>query len=174
MMEASWLTLDNSCKMATVLIALANILWIIYVFFQNRKNTDEKDERLRKLSLLKTLVLDYNMKAFYDYFADINVIVSDLKQNNLSDDQKKAINNAIIERERQFENDFLDVLLAINRNLYTQLQTFADEMVDQFTNSIFDPGINLYVDEKFNDLIKTKQIETKREMIKALFSYKGE
>ena len=173
-METSWFTLDNSCKMATVLIALANILWIIYVFFQNRKNTDEKDERLRKLSLLKTLVLDYNMKAFYDYFADVDAITSGLKQNNLPDDQKIAINNAIIECERQFEDDFLDVLLAINGKLYTQLQTLADGMVDQFTNSIFDPGINLYVEDKFNDLIKTKQIEAKREMIKALFSYKGE
>lgn len=173
-MEACWLTLDNSCKVATVLIALANILWIIYVFFQNIKNTNEKDERLRKLSLLKTLVLDYNMKAFYDYFADVNEITSKLKQNNLSNDQKKDINNDIIERERKFENEFLDVLLAINKNLYTQLQTLADGMVDHFTNSIFDPGINLYVEDKFNDLIETKLIETKREMIKALFSYKGD
>lgn len=173
-MEESWLTLDNSCKMATVLIALANILWIIYVFFQNRKNSDEKNERLRKLGLMKSLVLDYNMKAFYDFFADVGVITSDLKQNNLSNDQKKVINNAVIERERQFEKDFLDVLLAINSNLYTLLKTLVDGMVDQFTNSIFDSGINLYVEDKFNDLIETKLIETKREMIKALFSYKGE
>lgn len=173
-MEESWFTLDNSCKMATVIIALANILWIVYVFFQNRKNTDEKDERLRKLSLLKTLLLDYNMKTFYDYFAEVSTITAGLKHYNLTDDQKRAINNSIIEREHQFENDFLDVLLAINGDLYTQLKNLADGMVDQFTDSIFDSGINLYVEVKFNDLIENKLMETKREMVKALFSYKGE
>ena len=164
-METCWFTLDNCCKMATVLIAFANILWIVYVFYQNRKNNDEKDERLRKLSLLKTLVLDYNMKAFYDYFADVATICARLKQNNLPDNQKKAINDAIIGRERQFENEFLDVLLAINSGLYVQIKNLTDRMVDQFTNSIFDSGINLYVEGKFNDLIESKLVETKREMI---------
>ena len=102
MMEDSMFTLDNCCKIATVFIALANILWIIYVFYQNNQKTDEKDERLRKLSLLKALVLDYNMKAFYDFFADVSTITNGLKQGDLSVAQKKDINNFIIERERLF------------------------------------------------------------------------
>lgn len=173
-MDFSWLTLDNICKIATVFIAVANILWIIYVFFQNKKSTDDRDERSRKLGLLKTLVLDCSMPLLYKFFSDVKVEVEKLRERNLTDDAKKRINASIIELEQKFENDFLDVLLAINNSLYENMKTQADNMVDQFTDAIFDPGINLYVEDKFNDKIASKLVETKRMMIKTLFSYKGE
>lgn len=173
-MDFSWLTLDNICKIATVFIAVANILWIIYVFFQNKKSTDDRDERSRKLGLLKTLVLDCSMPLLYKFFSDVKVEVEKLRERNLNDDAKKRINASIIELEQKFENDFLDVLLAINNSLYEDMKTQADNMVDQFTDAIFDPGINLYVEDKFNDKIASKLVETKRMMIKTLFSYKGE
>ena len=45
---------------------------------------------------------------------------------------------------------------------------------DDITNSIFDAGINLYVDKKFNDFITNKIIDCKTKIIKILFSYSGE
>ena len=173
-MDNCWLNLDNICKMATVFIAVANILWIVYVFFQNKKSTDDRDERSRKIGLLKTLVLDCSIPHLYKFFSDVKDEVKKLREKNLTDDTKKEINATIIELEQKFENDFLDVLLAINDSLYDNLKTQADNMVDQFTDAIFDPGINLYVEDKFNDKIASKLVETKRMMIKTLFSYKGE
>lgn len=170
----SWFTLDNTCKIATVFIAIANILWIVYVYFQNKKNTNERDDRSRKIGLLKTLVLDCNMPHLYKFFSEVKDEVEKLRDMNLTDDDKKTINAKIIELEQKFENDFLDVLLAINGNLYQNMKIQADGMVDQFTDSIFDPGINLYVEGKFNDKIASKLVETKMMMIKTLFSYKGD
>lgn len=173
-MDSSYLTLDNTCKIATVFIAVANILWIVYVFFQNKKSSDERDERSRKIGLLKTLVLDCSMPHLYKFFSEVKIEVKKLREKNLTDDAKKKINATIIEFEQKFENDFLDVLLAINDDLYENMKMQADSMVDQFTNAIFDPGINLYVEDKFNDKIASKLVETKRMMIKTLFSYKGD
>lgn len=173
-MDVNWLNLDNICKIATVFIAVANILWIVYVFFQNKKTTDDRDERSRKINLLKTLVLDSSIPHLYEFFSDVKTEVEKLREKNLNDDAKKKINESIIELEQKFETDFLDVLLAINDSLYENMKIQADGMVDQFTNAIFDPGINLYVEEKFNDKIASKLVETKRMMIKTLFSYKGE
>lgn len=173
-MDNSCFSLDNICKIATVFIAVANILWIVYVFFQNKKSTDDRDERSRKIGLLKTLVLDNSMPHLYKFFSDVKAEVEKLKEKNLANATKRNINDVIIELEQKFENDFLDVLLAINDNLYESMKNQADSMVDQFTNAIFDPGINLYVEDKFNDKIASKLVETKRMMIKTLFSYKGE
>lgn len=173
-MENCWLNLDNICKIATVFIAVANILWIVYVFFQNKKTTDDRDERSRKIGLLKTLVLDCSMLHLYKFFSDVKAEGEKLREKDLNDAAKKRINATIIDLEQKFENDFLDVLLAINDSLYEKMKMQADGMVDQFTNAIFDPGINLYVEEKFNDKIASKLVETKRMMIKTLFSYKGE
>jgi hypothetical protein len=160
--------------MATVIIAVANILWIVYVFYQNKKSTDDRDERSRKINLLKTLVLDSSIPHLYEFFSDVKTEVEKLRVKDLNDDAKKIINDTIIELEQKLETDFLDVLLAINDSLYENIKIQADGMVDQFTNAIFDPGINLYVEEKFNDKIAPKLVETKRMMIKTLFSYKGE
>jgi len=173
-MDSSYLTLDNTCKIATVFIAVANILWIIYVFFQNKKSSDDRDERSRKIGLLKTLVLDCSMSHLYKFFSEVKIEVKKLREKDLTDDAKKKINASIIELEQKFENDFLDVLLAINDDLYENMKMQADSMVDQFTNAIFDPGINLYVEDKFNDKIASKLVEAKRMMIKTLFSYKGD
>lgn len=173
-MDVNWLNLDNICKIATVFIAVANILWIVYVFFQNKKTTDDRDERSRKINLLKTLVLDSSIPHLYEFFSDVKTEVEKLREKDLNDDAKKKINESIIELEQKFETDFLDVLLAINNSLYENMKIQADGMVDQFTNAIFDPGINLYVEEKFNDKIASKLVETKRMMIKTLFSYKGD
>lgn len=173
-MDVNWLNLNNICKIATVFIAVANILWIVYVFFQNKKTTDDRDERSRKINLLKTLVLDSSIPHLYEFFSDVKTEVEKLREKDLNDDAKKKINESIIELEQKFETDFLDVLLAINDSLYENMKIQADGMVDQFTNAIFDPGINLYVEEKFNDKIASKLVETKRMMIKTLFSYKGE
>ena len=106
--------------------------------------------------------------------SEVKIEVKKLREKNLTDDAKKKINATIIELEQKFENDFLDVLLAINDDLYENMKMQTDSMVDQFTNAIFDPGINLYVEDKFNDKIASKLVETKRMMIKTLFSYKGD
>jgi len=57
--------LDNICSVSSIVIAIANVVLIIFIFRHNNKKGDSDKEKNRKQHLLKTLVLDYNMSKFY-------------------------------------------------------------------------------------------------------------
>jgi hypothetical protein len=166
--------LDVICKIATVVIACANIYLAYFVFKENRKRDFSHKEKERKINLLKTVVLDYGMEHFYRFFENIEQEADKLKNKTLSDNDKKAINNALLSYGKTLEHKFTDLFFGINQDLRTKIYQTTDNLLDCFTKSIFDEGINLYAEDKFNDLIAKRIIDCKSEIIKTLFSYSGE
>ena len=51
-----------------LLLLFINVGLVIYIFYKNSQKNDNINEKNRKVSLLKTLVLDYSMKYFYQFF----------------------------------------------------------------------------------------------------------
>jgi hypothetical protein len=51
---------DNVYNIAMVVIALANICLVVYIFIKDRKRNEQINEKNRKIGLMKTLLLDYN------------------------------------------------------------------------------------------------------------------
>ena len=166
--------LDTICKIATVLIACVNIYLVIVIFNTNRKRDTSFKEKERKIHLLKTLVLDYGMKNFYQFFDDIDTETKKLKNKDLDDNTKKTINDSLLKYGKILEQKFTDLFWGINQNLRTNIYQKTDNLLDGFTRSIFDEGINLYADDKFNDLIVKRISEYKSEIIRLLFSYSGD
>jgi len=166
--------LDIAYKIATVVIALVNVSVVIYIFVKNSKRDSSHKEKERKINLLKTVVLDYGMEHFYCFFEDIEQEADKLKNKTLSDNDKKAINNALLSYGKILEHKFTDLFWGINQDLRTKIYQTTDNLLDCFTKSIFDEGINLYTEDKFNDLIAKRIIDCKSEIIKILFSYSGE
>lgn len=166
-------TLDSLCKIATVCIALINIILTFYIFLINTNKSDVNIEKNRKISLLKTLILDYNLKYLYDFFEHFMQESKKLKTDGLNDQQKTEINNKLLVYGSKLRQNFVDPFLAIDSKLYQNIINSIDSLLDNTTNNIFDAGINLSHEPKFKELITNKITETKTYIIKLLFNYSG-
>ena len=165
--------LDIFCKIATVIIALVNIGLVIYIFAKNSKRDVTDKEKQRKINLLKTLVLDYGMRYFYQFFDDIETESKKLKNKDLEENSKKAISERLQILNYNLEKKFTDLFGGINDNLRKNIITETDKMFDGISGSIDNPGINLYVEVMYNEHIARKITDCKSEIIKILFSYAG-
>lgn len=50
----------------------------------------------------------------------------------------------------------------------------CDQCRDKIVSNIGDDGVNLWVDEKYKDLIMKPLDDTKKKMLSQLFNYRGE
>lgn len=166
--------LDNICSVASIIIAIANVVLIIFIFRHNNKKDDTDKEKTRRQHLLKTLVLDYNMSKFYSFYQEIHKETNALLVNNLSTEDKSRINENIKEKAVELRQGFIDMFLAIDENLYQMLLSKIDELIDSLTNTIFDEGINLAFKPKYDEEVSKRIRESKTAIIGVLFSYTGE
>ena len=166
--------LDVVYKIAMILIASCNLFFAFYIFNSKNKKDDHIHEKNRKIGLLKSLVLDYNMKYFYDFFDCIDKETQVLNQLNLTIEDKMKTNNTLIDLGKVLRQKFIDGLIAIDKGLYNEIIQTTDKMLDSLTESIFNEGIKLSHQPMFKDKITNQITETKTTIIKSLFSYKGD
>lgn len=154
--------IDIGCKIATVIIALINIFFVINIFKRNKQR-----------DLLKTLVLDYSIKHFYKYFEDMDNVLTQLKEIGDLDIQRKEEKKKEIEKEiqcfgREFEHKFIDLFLYINPAIHKKIKEKTDDMVSAIVTSMFDDGINIYVEKIYNERIASTMAITKSQIIRML------
>lgn len=148
--------LDIAYKISTVIIALANIAFA-YIIFKRNKNRE----------LVKTLVLDYSIQHFYKYFEDLEIELSRLKT-QCNDKTKKEIEQRILSLGVVFEQRFIDLFLHVNPKLHEEIKHRVDDMVGKLVTSLFDEGINIYVESQYNEKIANVVIVTKASLISLL------
>ncbi|MFX1708268.1 hypothetical protein PV783_30165 [Chitinophaga sp. CC14] len=165
--------LDICCKIATIVIAAVNVGFVIYFFYKKSRNDNADKEKDRKISWLKTLILDNSFKYFYTFFDELQANLELLKAEGLDDDQKKNIDTASEDLFITLRRRFIDGLLAIDDNLYSSILKSCDELQEQLTDAIFDPGIKLSHIPKFNEQIVERLTVAKTAIIKQLFNYRG-
>lgn len=165
--------LDIAFKSATVFIAFFNAYFAVKIFRMRDKKDETEKERDRKIQLLKTLVLDHNLQHFYKIFDEIEIQLCNLKKPNLTNDEKQVIDTSLGDLFIKLRRKFYDSLIAIDITLYESIGKYADDLQTHFTNTIFDQGINLSHSPKYDELIQESMINTKSEIIKKLFSYRG-
>ena len=170
----NWMSiLDIAFKSATICIAGFNALFAVKIFRLKNEIDDTEKERDRKIQLLKTLVLDHNLKNYHSILESIEFQLSSLQKLGISDEDKKVIDTKIGDLFIQLRSKFYDSLLAIDDTLYESIKTKADDLQTYLTDTIFDAGINLAYQPKYDELITQKLTTTKTEIIKTIFSYRG-
>lgn len=164
---------DNVYNIAMVVIALANICLVVYIFIKDRKRNEQINEKNRKIGLMKTLLLDYNMKHLYEFFDSIVTETNKLKKKDICKSEKQDIDSNIQDCCKNLRLQFIDAFLAVNQGLYDKILEKSDNLQGHLSKIIFDEGYNLSDKTKFDELI-TKQIsETKTDILKILFEYNG-
>jgi hypothetical protein len=165
--------LDVTFKFAMIIVAGTNVYFAHKFFnFKNKKDDADK-EKDRKINWLKTLILDHNLKHYYLFFDDLEKELDKLKVLNLSVLDKQTIdeNNAIL--FISIRRRFIDILLVVDKKIYTKVQNLFDKLQEELTDTIFNQGINLTHLPKFDDEIMSRISSTKTDVIKEIFNYRG-
>ena len=165
--------LDILFKASTVLIALFNLLFAIIIFYSKTKKDDVEKEKDRNIQLLKTFVLDNNLKYFYEYFERIDEILIQLKKTDINDNDKSKIDGQLQDEMIILMRKFIDLFTAIDNNLYNKIKELIDNFQSHLSVSIFDKGINLTHQPKYDEIIYEKVSQTKIDVIRILFEYIG-
>lgn len=151
-MDINWTSVIPS--IVSLIIALTNIIWAYIVYKKTKKHNN-----------LKTLILDYNLKYFYDFFSKIKDNVEKLKNKDITEDNKKNIINALDEYAYDFQQKFIDLFCSVNSEIYEKLKNETDNLIGYLNSQIGDEGINLYVPKEFRSRIAQKISDKESEII---------
>lgn len=109
------LIVDYAYKISMVIIAIVNASLL---FCRNKKVDkidEENKEKNRKITLLKTLILDYNLHSFYEIFEQIEAELQVLKK---KDCDKIALEPKLQILFNQLFEKFINFISAVDSNLY--------------------------------------------------------
>lgn len=165
--------LDIFFKSGTIIIAIANLFFVVKFFNLKNKKEDADKEKDRRINWLKTLVLDHSLDNFYSFFDTLETELNKLKEHNLTIDDKKNIDDKLGDQFILLRRNFTDTLIAVDENLYKSVLNISDKFQTHLTDTIFDNGINLAHPPKYQELILEKMTIAKTEIIKILFRYRG-
>ena len=155
----------------------SSVISICFTYYlgtlSNKKKEDKDDttiEANRRMSLFKTLILDYNLKYVYEFFDKLDALLVKLKQ---QDCDKRALDPSIQHEFKQLNEKFIFLLMAVNNSFYLSILKLSDDFRDELVGNIADDGINLYIESKYTELIEKPSKSFKVKLLKALFDYRG-
>lgn len=165
--------LDIAFKSATIIIAGTNLFFAYRFFYFKNKKDDLDKEKDRKINWLKTLILDHSLKDYYSFFDDLEIELNKLKSVNLTNLEKQVIDEKNAELFVSVRRKFIDILLIADNQIYSDTQNLFDKLQEELTETIFNQGINLNHQPKFDDEILRRLSATKTDVIKKIFNYRG-
>jgi hypothetical protein len=85
--------LDIVFKSATIIIALTNMGFAFYVYKIKTEKDDKDKEKDRRISWMKSLVLDHTLKQFYGFCDNIEHELLKLNNKELNDAFRAEVND---------------------------------------------------------------------------------
>lgn len=162
-----WINLAS--EIAMIVIAVINIVLTIYIYKMNHKHESNSDSQNRKFELMLVLILNSNINRLYKFYDDVTIECRKLIiSNNMT--TKQEVNQKIIEALKIFRLDFVTLFNVINPGLYKTLLSIADKLIDGITNAIFDEGINLTHEPKFDEVIYQTISKSRTDFLAAIYN----
>lgn len=163
---AEWV--DKVTAIAMALIALFDIILTILLFQRTRKDNKDVEAQHRMFELMHSLILEHNISLMYEFYDKVSdecskLLISDKKT------VKDEVNNAVKGEAKKFRLRFLTLFNVIDPLLYKSLLDITDALVDGITNTIYDPGINLTYEPKFDEEISQKISKNRTDMLVKLY-----
>ncbi len=157
----------------TLIFSLINLIYAVRIFNYKDKKDDLLKENELRLSAFRSLVLDYHLDKFYGFFENVEKHLLKLRQPSISIDKKRKINEVIVEELSATRRAFVNLLSAVNEKLYDDTIRDLDEMIDGFTNRIFDGTTDLSNETVFQQFISNELSRTRTKALKRFLTYDG-
>lgn len=163
---ADWV--DKVTAIAMAVIALFDIVLTVLLFDKTRKDNKDVEEKHKRFELMHSLILEHNISRLYDFYDKVLDECANLL-NSENQTVKDEVNNAVKNEAKKFRLRFLTLFNVIDPALYKALLNITDALVDGITNTIYDPGINLTYEPKFDEEISQKISKNRTDMLVKLY-----
>lgn len=154
---------------AMALIALFDAFLTIHIFRQNKKDTSEIEKKHRKFELMQLLILNSKLGLLYSFY---DSVMDECKRLQTDDSQaiKEAVNTYIKAQLKVYRRDFISLFNVVDVNVYDSLLKEADGLIDGITEAIFDQGVKLTYEPKFDEMISQPLSKSRIKMLSILYS----
>lgn len=159
---------DTVSAIATAVIAIFDVVLTILVFYLTRKDNKAVEEKHQRFGLMHSLILEYNISRLYDFYDKVSDECAKLLQ---SDEKsvKDEVNSVVKSEAKKFRLRFLTLFVVIDPALYKSLLEATDKLVDGITDAIYNPGIKLNYEPKFDEEISQKISKSRTDVLTILF-----
>jgi hypothetical protein len=164
--------LDKVDKIANIIIASFTLIFSIYIFWVTKNKEEKNNESTRKIDFLKTIVLDNNLVYFFNFHEQISSFLESFKNRQITNQDRVTINILLIEELTKYRIKFYDLILPLDRNLYSQIKTNSDTLIDELTVKIFDTSVDYLNSQNFETHIMECIMKKRTESLKALYDFK--
>lgn len=162
-------TLDNLEKISNIIIAILTLVLAYYVFvFQKRK--DKSD---RKVQWFKDLIIEPKLKEVGNFYDGISKLKSEIKTNEIDEDEKIRIIGNVKKGASDFRKHFLATLQHIAPSLHKNIQDNIDKLTDDLTNAISNDELKLCNEKTYEREIAEKIQNSHSFVLKEIFEYNG-
>lgn len=154
---------------AMALIALFDIFLTVHIFRQNKKDTSEIENKHQKFELMQLLILNSKLELLYSFY---DSVMEECKKLQLDGSQatKEAVNAFIKVQLKVYRRDFISLFNVVDVNVYDLLLKEADGLIDGITEAIFDQGVKLTYEPKFDEMISQPLSKSRIRMLSILYS----
>ena len=159
--------LDVVYKLGMVVIALVNIYFAKKLQKHQEEKQKEKSTSDHKVMLLKTLILDYNLKTFFEFFDKLTETTDKLK---VVDVNIKEIEPELQKKFKYVNQNFVDLLQGIDEDLYDTILAYSDDTRDLLIENI--STYKLENENNFKEHIVKPISRMKKDIIRELFMFK--
>lgn len=166
---------------AHTIIAIVNIVLLYNIFVVQKNENYKKDIKEKKLQLqgikliwFKELIIQEKWHLVEKFFSQLKAECKIFNSNNLSNEDKMRALEKIKDDSSELRKSFIDLLKVVNAGFQAQFQSKIDQLIDGLTENIFDESINLAHLPTFEEKIEDKITYANNDVLKLIFSYKGE
>jgi hypothetical protein len=184
-------TISDVSGIANIIIAAISLglAYYIFVYQKNKDNRDkatqlqkEQDDKIEatklqeqniRLQWFKELVIQPHLSDINHFYNRLHTLESQITTVTLSDQQKIDLIDFIKAEQAKLRKSFVDVLLGVNPQLYTEVINNLDTLTDSITNTIFNDGLNLTHKPTYEREIGSKISYSRNDLISKIYSFKG-
>jgi hypothetical protein len=154
---------------ATIVIALANLILASYVFyFQRKKNRNDI-----KLQWFKELIIEPNMPNIDKFYNNLSGLRVRIVVPLLGEDEKRVINDSIKLEAQELRKSYITLLMMFDSKLGTKSKDNIDELVDNITNALFNDELRLSHPNVYDREIGQKILVSKTNLLSYIYNYYG-
>lgn len=161
--------LENIEKIANIIIAFLTLFLAFYVFvYQKRK--DKKD---KKIQWFKDLIIQPKLDEVNNFYDGISTLKSEIKSNELSEEEKGKIIADIKKKASDFRKNVLVIIQNLTPDLFKSIQENIDKLIDDLTQAISNDELKLCNEKTYEREIAQKIQDSYRFVLQQIFEYNG-
>jgi hypothetical protein len=154
----------------SLLTSVANLALAVYIFGYTRKKNDADT----KIKWFLELVYTPNKDAVWAFFDNLQTIRDHIpKDGNFSDQQRIDLMTFIKGEESKFRQQFVNMLEIVAPDTFEAVDKSVEALTTRLTITLDNDELKLENPKTYSRVIAGPIMQTKGEIIKTLFDYRG-